>query len=76
MLEHYRQQTGPVECLSKTSTGTFVYGPRREKTCLWGLANIKGADQPAHVRSLISPFVSHLLESIISRLATSKISLF
>ena len=28
-----------------------VYGPRREKTCLRGFANNKGADQPAHLRS-------------------------
>ena len=34
-------------------------GPRREKTCLRGLANNTGADQPAHPRSLISAFVIH-----------------
>ena len=34
------------------------------------------ADQPAHSRSLISDFVIRLLESIISRLATSKITNF
>ena len=51
-------------------------GPRRKKTCLWGFANNKGADQPAHPRSLISAFVFCILESIISRLATSKISIF
>ena len=39
-----------------------------------GFANNKGADQPAHLRSLISAFVIHLLESIISKLVTSKIS--
>ena len=39
-------------------------------------ANNKSADQPAHAGSLISAFVIHLLESIISRLATSEISLF
>ena len=33
-----------------------LYGPRREKTCLRGYANNKGADQPAHPRSLISAF--------------------
>ena len=38
--------------------------------------NNKGADQPAHPRSLISAFVIHLLESIISRLARSEISIF
>ena len=49
-----------------------VNGPLHEKTCVWGFANNKGADQPAHPRSLISTFVIHLLESIISRLATNK----
>ena len=43
-----------------------IYGPRSEKTCLSGFANNKGADQPAHPRSLISTFVIRLLESIIS----------
>ena len=50
--------------------------PRREKTCLRGFANNTCADQPAHPRSLISAFVIHLLESIISRLATDEISNF
>ena len=39
-------------------------------------ANNKGADQPAHLCSLISAFVLGLLESIISRLATREISIF
>ena len=38
--------------------------------------NNTGADQPAHPRSLISAFVIRFFESIISRLATSKISIF
>ena len=38
--------------------------------------NNKGADQPAHLRSLINTFVIRLLESIISKLATRVISLF
>ena len=50
--------------------------PRREKTCLLGFANSKGADQPAHPRSLISAFVIRLLESSIFKLASSKISIF
>ena len=49
---------------------------QRKKTCLRRFANNKGADQPAHPRSLISAFVIPLLESIISRLATSEISVF
>ena len=50
----------------------FIYGPQREKTCLRWFANTTGADQPAHLRSLISAFVSRILESTISKLATSK----
>ena len=38
--------------------------------------NNKGADQRAHLGSLFSAFVIRLLESIISRLATSEISIF
>ena len=41
-----------------------------------GVANIKGTDQPAHLRSQISAFAVRLLESIIPRLATSEISIF
>ena len=52
------------------------YGPRHEKTCLGGFANNTGADQPGHPRSLISAFVIPFLESIISRLALSEISIF
>ena len=40
-----------------------------------GFANIKGADQPAHPCSLSSTFIISLLESMISKLATSKISI-
>ena len=55
---------------------TETFGPRGKKTCLQGFAKNTGADQPAHPRSLISAFVFRLLESIVSRLATSKISIF
>ena len=37
-------------------------------------ANNKGADQPAHPRSLISNFVVRCLDSIISIFAISKVS--
>ena len=53
-----------------------IYGPHREKTCLWGFANNTGADQPVHPRSLISTFVINILESIICTLATDEISIF
>ena len=51
------------------------YGPRHEKNCLSGFANNKGADQPAHARRLISPFVIHVFESIIYRPATVEFQL-
>ena len=54
----------------------LIFGPQRRKTCLRGCANNKGADQPAHPRSLISAFVIRFLESIISRLTWSEISFF
>ena len=54
----------------------FIYGPRQEKTCLWWFVNNKGAGWSAHPHSLISAFVIHVLESIIYRLAMSKISMF
>ena len=41
-----------------------------------GFANNKGADQPAHPCSLINALVFGILESIISKLATSEISTF
>ena len=43
--------------------------------CLMPYANNKGADQPAHPRSLISTFVVRCLNSIICILAISKVSI-
>ena len=42
--------------------------------CLTSYANNKGADQPAHPRSLISAFVVRCLDSIISLDSITKIS--
>ena len=50
-------------------------GSRREKCCLWGFANYKDSDKPAHLHSLISAFVIRFLKSIISKLATNEICL-
>ena len=47
-----------------------------QESCLCGFANNKGANQPAHPRSLVSVFVIRFLKSIISKLATSEISVF
>ena len=54
----------------------MIYGLPREKTCLLVFVNNTGSDQPAHSRSLIRAFVIRLLESIISQLASSEISMF
>ena len=64
-----------IVCLFEPIPDSLVpiaYGPRREKTCLRGFANNKGANQPAHPRSLISAFVISLLKSITFRLALAK----
>ena len=49
-------------------------------SCWWDVKHKhnsnKDADRPAHLRSLISTFVSRDLESTISKLATSEISIF
>ena len=54
----------------------ITIGPQCKKTCPRGFANNTGADQPAHLRSLICASIIRLFKSIISRLATSKISIF
>ena len=65
-------------CLVKISQNHLIviHGPFLKKTCLEGFANNKSADQPAHTRSLISAFVIHILDSMISKLATSEIIIF
>ena len=54
----------------------LIFGHRGEKTCHRRFANNTGADQPAHLRSLVSAFVICLLESNISRLAKSEIQFY
>ena len=51
-----------------------VLGLDARKPVLRGFANNKDADHPAHTQ--ISAFVVRLMKNIISRLATSKISIF
>ena len=50
------------------------YEPGHEKMCLKSYANNKGADQPAHPRSLISAFVVRCLDSVVSLVSVTKIS--
>ena len=51
-----------------------IVEPGHEKTCLMLYANNKGADQPAHPRSLISAFVALCLDSVMSLVSVTKIS--
>ena len=48
--------------------------PGHEKMCLMSYANNKGADQSAHPHSLISAFVVHCLDSVVSPVSATKIS--
>ena len=50
------------------------FGTGHAKTFLMPYANNKGADQPAHLRSLISPFVVCCIGSMMCILAISKVS--
>ena len=54
----------------------MLFGPGHAKTCLMPYANNKGADQPAHPRSLISTFIVCFLDSMICILAISKVARF
>ena len=46
--------------------------PSHEKTCRMSYANNKGADQPAHLRSVISAFVVRCLDSVMSLISVIK----
>ena len=50
--------------------------PGHGKMCLMPYANNKGADQPAHPRSLISAFVVRCQDRMIPRVYISKVSRF
>ena len=58
----------------KIKTKQITTEPGHEKMCLMSYANNKGADQPAHPRSLISAFVVSCLDSIISLAFIAEIS--
>ena len=69
-----------LSCISPISIKRpLIIGPGLAKMCLMPYANNKGADQPAHPRSLISTFVVHCLDSImplVSIFEISKLQLF
>ena len=51
-----------------------IQASRAMRKCVMSYANNKGADEPAHSRSLISAFVVRCLDSIISLDSTTEIS--
>ena len=54
----------------------IIWAPTKKNSlCLWGFANNKDADQAEQTCGLMSIFVIHLLESIISKLGTSEMSI-
>ena len=65
-----------ILCLCSILLLPVLYGPGHAKTCLMLYAINKGADQPAHPRSLISTFVVCCLDSMICILRISKVSRF
>ena len=69
-----------VESKTKVGSGnlkhTYAYEPCHEKNCLMPYANNKGADQPAHPRSLISAFVVRCQDRMIPLVYISEISRF
>ena len=58
----------------KVQVSKHTCEPGHKKMCLMSYANNKGADQPAHPRSLISAFIVRCLDSIISLDSIAKIS--
>ena len=72
MAGHAQLKFVVTEC-SKTQI-RLTRGPGHAKMCLMPYANYKGADQPAHPRSLISTFVVQCLDSIMPLVSISEIS--
>ena len=67
-------QMGKLIHFGNVATFSYkTYGPGHAKM---PYANNKGADQPAHPRSLISTFVVRCLDTMICILAVSKVSRF
>ena len=65
-----------VDYLQKGQKINGTNGPSHEKICLGGGGGLRTTKAQSSIRSLISAFVVPLFERIISKLATSKISLF
>ena len=73
MFSNIRFSTENTNVLRVPFEARNILEPGHEKTCLMSYANNKGADQPAHPRSLISAFVVRCLDSLISLVSISEI---
>ena len=67
----YLYQKGDYDSMRKNA-----FEPGHEKMCLMPYANNKGADQPAHPRSLINAFVVRCKDRMIPLVYISEISKF
>ena len=65
-----------VRWMNGTCIETIPQKVEVEENLPSGFADKPGADQPAHLRSLISAFVIRCLKSIIFKLATGEFSIF
>ena len=63
-----------ISCGFMTIPSVTIEMSQAMRICVLCHANNKGADQPAHLRSLISTFVVHCLDSIIPLDSIAKIS--
>ena len=70
LLLHYNT------CKTNKGINDFMIWALTRENLSSEFVNNKGADQPVHLHRLISAFVIRLLESMISILASSKISIF
>ena len=72
---HHVSTIRMMQCTSNyTFTKLHKYMSRAMRKCVMSYANHKGADQPAHPRSLISAFVVRCSDNIISLVSIAEIS--
>ena len=64
-----------VELIARKDVSMIIWASTRENQSSV-VANDKSADQPVHLGRLISAFVVHFLEIIISKLASGEIKIF
>ena len=74
-VSHVEIGVGDARKTTKLLATLLKYYMRHvQKNLFMAYVNIKGADQPAHPRSLISTFVARILDGLIPILAIFEIS--